>query len=363
MIRSVCLKMTLLVLLIHMALPAQAAIRSLSPVSDFLNPRDQQASWKFKLNKLTILASEESSGDEPYFMMIGFKVTNIADPATVQVFSNILQHVSKKSLMNNTQAVIPPSAGEISFGDVNEDMFGLLGVVVIAFESDATGWSTMERIQGDIKAAIRETLVGVTTDPLSVNINSLNLSKIQTAITKNVSSLLANSYAFDIDDPIGMTTHIYLKVPAVTTNILRQEVLDLVYRKEDFPTALPGVVNDLIFSDAVYQVDAQMMRTWTHPDVAPAELTAPEVNGRSLTLSWIDRTSNETHFEVYDLSRNVVVDRPPRYTGRTARVSAPEMSGILPNQTYRFQVKACKDNFCSPASNFLTVRTPNTLPG
>lgn len=352
-----------MVFILPIGTQAAAGIRSKTPIPDLLSPRDQRASWSFQLMNLNIEASEEAAGDEPYFMMIGFKVDNIADPATVRTFMNPFDHVVQNDLKTGRQVSIPVNIGKIDFGEVDQNMLGVVGAVVIAWESDATPWGTMGNLANDLREAVRQTLLTITRDPLSVDLANIDTSLVKDAIIKNIASILGSSFAFDYDDPIGMSVHTYVTIPGQTTS-LKQEVTNLAYSKDDFPkiTVSGRVINDTVFTDAVYAVRAEMRRTWLAPDTTPASFRATDVRGNSLTLTWLDRTSNETHFEIENIVTYERIDRPSPNTGRDPTVTAPQTHNIEPNHTYQFHVRACKDAECSGWSNPVTVSTPDSLP-
>jgi hypothetical protein len=122
--------------------------------------------WQLALRKLTMLQHQEKgswlvrSGDEPYFIMIGFRAT-FGVAGSAQVFTNSYRDDTwGENITRPQERMIPDGMGVLSFPGItpvparhlpDAEVFG---AVVIAMESDNTPWGTIDALVGRAKNAL-----------------------------------------------------------------------------------------------------------------------------------------------------------------------------------------------------------------
>lgn len=100
--------------------------------------------WVLQLEQLNVVVAEDSGGDEPYLIVVGF-TTRLGEPGTTNILWSRRLVELGSGLQRGDTVDIPPDIGVIHFGEVPAaDHITLLGAVIIALESDATPFGTIE---------------------------------------------------------------------------------------------------------------------------------------------------------------------------------------------------------------------------
>lgn len=128
--------------------------------------------WTIDLNRLRVADAQEegllSDGDEPYFIVIGFR-SQFNTPGSTQVFWNgYLEDDWANGVDDGDQRNIPQRMGAVSFSNVKSltasdissgEMPEVVGAVAIAMESDATPWwiirNMVDKIQGSLETELK----------------------------------------------------------------------------------------------------------------------------------------------------------------------------------------------------------------
>src|SRR5436190_6528541 len=122
--------------------------------------RSSDETWRMGVNRLTIEHKSESSGDEPYFVVIGFRA-QLFRAGSATAFRN--RHL--RELADDRESgdvTIPSWMGSVEFPHVQRlttDEFNsgtmpeVVGAVVIAMESDRTPWGDITGIFDRAQAA------------------------------------------------------------------------------------------------------------------------------------------------------------------------------------------------------------------
>lgn len=97
-----------------------------------------------------------------------------------------------------------------------------------------------------------------------------------------------------------------------------------------------------------------------YPPEAPTDLSASATGPSTIGLSWVDASTDETRFEV---------DRRIGPEGSWEMIGAPdpnstsfEDTGLTPNTTYGYRLRACSEVGCSPISNLTEAQTEDVPP-
>lgn len=188
--------------------------------------RDGMTTAEITLHHLTVRKHQENgsifvkAGDEPYFVVIGFRTTVGAQGSTSVWTNKYTNDKWANNIKKPKTKAIPPSMGAIVFPDMRaisnaEFESGVLpelaGTVTIAFESDATSWSTVERFVKKAKSALERELVRVVE---SIGPNSIpnketlqqSVERLKGALKPNVLdaiTVMIDSFG-DVDDYLGV---------------------------------------------------------------------------------------------------------------------------------------------------------------
>ena len=94
------------------------------------------------------------------------------------------------------------------------------------------------------------------------------------------------------------------------------------------------------------------------PPAAPTNLTAVATSSNTITVSWLDNSSNESGFELEHCSSKgrcilfaLLATLPPN-------VTSVAVSGLVPGSTHVFRVRAVNTGGASAYSNTANARTP-----
>lgn len=95
------------------------------------------------------------------------------------------------------------------------------------------------------------------------------------------------------------------------------------------------------------------------PPVAPTNLVATATSSSSINLKWKDNSLNETGFQIERGTASAGPFTPIASVG--ANVSSFNNTGLTPNKTYYYRVRATNSNGNSPYSNVASATTPGTV--
>jgi hypothetical protein len=118
--------------------------------------------WVIDHNRVTVNDKNESSDDEFYLAVISFRSTPGQAGSTSATYNGHLQEIELPNVHSNRP--IPPGMGRSVFPNVtrvnaiaigNGRLPELLGTITIAFESDATPFSTMDGYMRRVRDAAR----------------------------------------------------------------------------------------------------------------------------------------------------------------------------------------------------------------
>ncbi len=97
-----------------------------------------------------------------------------------------------------------------------------------------------------------------------------------------------------------------------------------------------------------------------YPPEAPTGLSALETGSSTIGLTWTDASDNETRFEV---ERAEGSENSWSQVGTPApNITTFEDTGLTPNTTYRYRVRACNETGCSNASGEASATTRDVAP-
>jgi hypothetical protein len=129
--------------------------------------RNGARDWQLNLKQLRVADAQEesffSNGDEPYFVVIGFR-SRFDTPGSTQTFwSGYLDDDWADGVDDGDRRNIPRDMGLLSFPGVQPvtaaeiasgEMPELVGAIAIAIESDATPWGTIRNLMNELKSAL-----------------------------------------------------------------------------------------------------------------------------------------------------------------------------------------------------------------
>ncbi len=126
-------------------------------------------SWEIALTRLKVLDAQEdrslmgvplSDGDEPYIIMFGFQSTFGASGTTEIKVNNFQDDEWGGHLKAGMQRQIPVGMGSLRFEDVTSSE--VVGIVVLALESDRTPWAIIrnriEEVQNQLRTAVARSI-------------------------------------------------------------------------------------------------------------------------------------------------------------------------------------------------------------
>jgi hypothetical protein len=118
------------------------------------------ADWDIRLDRLRVWDAQEESwisdGDEPYFVMIGFR-SRFFTPNSTSAFYHLQEDDEwAEGSYDGDEHTIPSRMGHVSFADVTENasLPEVIGALAIAVESDATWWSQVRHAIGHVRDII-----------------------------------------------------------------------------------------------------------------------------------------------------------------------------------------------------------------
>jgi hypothetical protein len=185
---------------------------------------DAGVTWNLHVDEVDVRKIEESSGDEPYLITIGFR-TRPATPGSTQVFWNRNLFELAESIPAGYTAMVPASQGSVSFENVRltsltDALTGtnpeIIGQLVIAMEHDGTPFSDIADLIDQSLPALKavlveqiesQSVVDLLNQKVTISANDLG-SKVQIGVLDGL-TLYLDSF-FDPDDVVGFGLYAYL---------------------------------------------------------------------------------------------------------------------------------------------------------
>jgi len=113
------------------------------------------------------------------------------------------------------------------------------------------------------------------------------------------------------------------------------------------------------FNGTGYSADSEVASATTQPPPpppsAPSALTATATTDTDITLAWTDNADNETGFRIERSTDGINFTELP--TGVSANITVFSDSGLTPQTTYHYRVRAVNDGGSSDYSNVATATT------
>jgi hypothetical protein len=127
------------------------------------------SNWQIRLERLHVSDAQEedfwSDGDEPYFIVIGFRSRFNTPNSTSAFWSGALDDEWAEGVDDGSKKNIPADMGRVSFQNVNRlslneilqgERAEVVGALAIAVESDSTPWGTIRDMMNGLKRAVEQ---------------------------------------------------------------------------------------------------------------------------------------------------------------------------------------------------------------
>jgi hypothetical protein len=229
---------------VHVAAGAPPA----HPVPVVPTPPSVDETWRLGASRLWISSKSEESGDEPYFIVIGFRARLSTSGSASAVWNGDLHELADDK--EHGEVLIPSSMGVVQFDRVRRvtlaDYLGgmqpeILGVVVIAMESDETPFSDVRVIANRARAAVQAEADSIANATMEERdrwradpIGTLNaaIARVQKSVELNLRERLVelNRSLFSPDDQIGFSAKLFLAVDRELEPAIRAEFGDSLTR-------------------------------------------------------------------------------------------------------------------------------------
>ena len=206
----------------------------LFPIKEPPPDPEQSFDWRVRLLELRVEDPQEdrtlvniniSNGDEPYFILLGFKA-NIGEPRSTVYRRNTYNNDEwAENLKKGGIAPIPLTMGALDFLEVKDN--SVICLLAIAMESDRTPWQIIEsRVAGIREELIRiarsEVEARTAVDPSDYsfvdNLQQLMISAAAPLNTTLMSGEAVENIIFsgvDTDEVIGMNAMVFMNSPPV----------------------------------------------------------------------------------------------------------------------------------------------------
>ena len=189
-----------------------------------------QNDWVIRLDRLRVDDAQEedwySDGDEPYFVVIGFRSTFDTPGSTSAFWGGHLDDEWAEGSYDGDEHDIPARMGVVSFPAVeyvstDELRVGtkpeVIGALVIALESDSTPWGTVRDIAEDLRNSVEEEARRLIENrPVDATIEFEDVEQAVENVRGNIDVDfwdVVESFG-DFEDVVG--THVFIFVPTVT---------------------------------------------------------------------------------------------------------------------------------------------------
>lgn len=231
--------------------------------------------WQIRLERLRVQKRQESgglfgkSGDEPYLIVIGFRST-FNTPGSTRVWRTSINGEFGKNMKSGAEVNIPENVGKVDFKGItfrsDKDIAArrfpeVVGVIVVAMESDGTPWTTMrsladrlvKQVEGEVRTLIERGKLRITSKKEMDEDIAGAVARVRSKVKPKGLSALGSwlrSWT-DPDDLIGLETMVFA---AVQPGLVKADRLEKTERR------IGG--KPLVFSgdDAVYHVTAMVRK-------------------------------------------------------------------------------------------------------
>lgn len=274
-----------------------------------------------QLKTLTVEEKNESSDDEPYFVVIGFTSRYKTPNSTRTFWSGELYELEVEDAGDTIQ--IPANMGLISFEDVDlvsvddiaegRQLPEVIGAVVVSLESDATPFGAirdkMEELQSAVEVELKRLVEGG-----ELNIAELNEEVVDEAV-QNIKDATVGSFWEDFglwlesfgdpDDQMGFYFLSFLAVDADLDGYV------LPSQGEEYTFAPLSNVDDLELTfndDGTYRVSTSVITHATDDTIEPldcepayeefSQAFLPAINAGHLSISSVIPDYPETNLDV-----------------------------------------------------------------
>lgn len=222
--------------------------------AQFAQGRSQN--WEIALTRLKVLEAQEdrsllgvpiSDGDEPYIIMFGFK-SRFGMSGSTEIQGNRFEDDDwADHLKAGQQRNIPVAMGSLRFNDVGAGE--VVGVVVLAMESDRTPWAIIrnrvEEVEADLLQAVAREVESRREPDLETTAFIDNLHQTMQESVQPIAKPLTRGQALenivfsgvDTDEVIGVNSLIFMKRPpsrSLQYPHYRQPYLTDIFENRDF---------------------------------------------------------------------------------------------------------------------------------
>ena len=212
--------------------------------------------WEIALTRLKVVDAQEdrslmgvplSDGDEPYILMFGFK-SRFGTSGSTEIFSNQFEDDGwGEHLKAGQQRVIPVGMGSMRFNSVADGE--VVGVIILAMESDRTPWAIIrnrvEEVTEELRMAIEREVESRNNPDLETTAFIDNLHQTMQEAVQPIAKPLTTSQALenivfsgvDTDEVVGINSLIFMTRPPSRALIYphyRPPYLTDVFENRDF---------------------------------------------------------------------------------------------------------------------------------
>jgi hypothetical protein len=203
------------------------------------------ATWTTRLKTLRVRKQQEhgsifvAAGDEPYLVMLGYR-SRIATPGSTKVWVNKYENDTwAKDIEKGETKKVPQGMGTCTFEDVHvtslDDVAAsrfpeLIGCVVLAIESDGTGWGAVSKVVSRTKSALKKEIASLVE---RLNVYPLNPKEELQHVVERVKNVAIPpvlegvvvwfTSGFDFDDPVGAHVMVFACVDATLGGLVPTE--------------------------------------------------------------------------------------------------------------------------------------------
>jgi hypothetical protein len=114
--------------------------------------------WQIRVERLRVATAEDSSGDEPYFLVIGFRSRFAVAGSTSATWGGHLAELGD-DMPDGREVNVPEAMGRVRFDDVRRGTSPspvVVGALVVALESDSTSWGTIRDAAVELQDAVED---------------------------------------------------------------------------------------------------------------------------------------------------------------------------------------------------------------
>jgi hypothetical protein len=226
--------------------------------------------WSLGIQDLKTLDVSDDSGDEPYFMVVGFRTTP-GKPGSTQVFWNNSTGVFQSAVPAGYTIAIPASHGRLSFPNVRTTRLSnigsqppeIIGIFVVAMENDGSDTdlfrSGLNSRLGTIKQLLIDTVESRTLQDIVTNGVDIDEQTVMSRFESNIWQTIGTWVISggDPDDKVGYHAVAYVAIDDSIPLPPSNSSLITLERLRPMGTGLPGNPDDITLtgSGASYSVN------------------------------------------------------------------------------------------------------------